>query len=135
MEREKRITLTNTELNAFRRSLENRQIELGSGNRDRDALAIEMSADALDRIQQASDRDYAISNLERNSNRLRDVRTALRRIDAGTFGICVGCKDNINPKCRAAVPWASFCIVCQEAADHEQKTSPSEIRTSLLMVA
>ena len=106
MEREKRITLTKTELNAFRRFLQNRQIELGSGNRDRDALAIEMSADALDRIQQASDRDYAISNLERNSNRLHDVRTALRRIDAGTFGICVGCGENINPKRLAAVPWA-----------------------------
>jgi DnaK suppressor protein len=127
--------MTNTELNAFRRALENRQTELGSGSTNREALAIETSPDELDRIQQASDRDYVISNLERNSNRLHDVRTALRRIDAGTFGICVGCGENINAKRLAAVPWASFCIVCQEATDHEQKTSPSEVGTSLLMVA
>ena len=83
----------------------------------------------------ASDRDYAMSNLERNSNRLREVRTALRRIDAGTFGICVDCGEYINPKRLAAVPWASSCIACQEAADREQKTSRSEIDTSLVMAA
>jgi DnaK suppressor protein len=127
--------MTKTELNAFRRALENRQTELGNGNRNREALAIETSPDELDRIQQASDRDYAISHLERNSNRLREVRTALRRIDAGTFGICIGCEENINPKRLAAVPWASSCIVCQEAADREQKTPRSEIDTLLVMAA
>jgi len=127
--------MTKTELNAFRRALENRQTELGNGNRNREALAIETSPDELDRIEQASDRDYAISHLERNSNRLREVRTALRRIDAGTFGICIGCEENINPKRLAAVPWASSCIVCQEAADREQKTPRSEIDTLLVMAA
>ena len=71
MEREKRITMTKTELNAFRRALENRQTELESGSTNREALAIETSPDELDRIQQASDRDYAISNLERSSSRLQ----------------------------------------------------------------
>jgi DnaK suppressor protein len=127
--------MTKTELNAFRRALENRQTELGNGNRNREALAIETSPDELDRIQHASDRDYAMSNLERNSNRLREVRTALRRIDAGTFGICVGCEEKINPKRLAAVPWASSCVVCQEAADRGQKTPWSEIDTSLVMAA
>jgi DnaK suppressor protein len=125
--------MTKTELSAFRMALENRQTDLGNGNRNREALAIETSSDELDRIQQASDRDYAMSNLERNSNRLREVRTALRRIDAGTFGICVGCDENINPKRLAAVPWASSCIVCQEAADRGQKTLRSGLDTSLVM--
>jgi DnaK suppressor protein len=127
--------MTKTELSAFRMALENRQTDLGNGNRNREALAIETSSDELDRIQQASDRDYAMSNLERNSNRLREVRTALRRIDAGTFGICVDCEGNINPARLAAVPWASSCIVCQEAADREQKTPWSEIDASLVMAA
>ena len=127
--------MTKTELNTFRRALENRQTELGNGNRNREAFAIETSPDELDRIQQAGDRDYAISNLERNSSRLREVRTALRSFDAGTFGICVDCGENINPKRLAAVPWASSCIACQEAADREQKTSRSEIDTSLVMAA
>ncbi len=127
--------MTKTELSAFRMALENRQTDLGNTNRNREALAIETSSDELDRIQQASDRDYAMSNLERNSNRLREVRTALRRIDAGAFGICVDCEGNINPARLAAVPWASSCIVCQEAADREQKTPWSETDASLVMAA
>jgi hypothetical protein len=67
--------MTKTELNAFRRALENRQTELGNGNRNREALAIETSPDELDRIQCASDREWAMHNLDRHSNWLREVRT------------------------------------------------------------
>jgi DnaK suppressor protein len=126
--------MTKTEVNAFRRTLENRQTELINGNRNREALAIQASPDELDRIQLVSDRDYEIGNLERNSNRLREVRTALCRIDAGTFGVCVTCEKPINQKRLAAVPWTSSCIVCQEAEERGQKT-PSEIGTSLVMAA
>jgi DnaK suppressor protein len=125
--------MTKTELKPFRRALENRQTELGNGNRNREALAIETSPDELDRIQHATEREMAIDNLERQSNMLREVRAALRRIDAGTFGICVGCEENINPKRLAAVPWASSCIVCQEATDCGQKTLRRGLDTSLAM--
>jgi DnaK suppressor protein len=127
--------MTNTELNEFRRALGNRETELGNRNGKREVFAIETSPDEFDRIQHASDRDYALSSLERNSNRLREVRSALRRMDADTFGICIGCEENINPKRLAAVPWASLCIVCQEAADRGQQTPPGEIDTSLAMAA
>jgi DnaK suppressor protein len=123
-----------TELNAFRKVLESRQAELGnSGNRD--ALAIDTSADELDRIQHAADRDMAIGNLERHSSRLLEVRAALRRMDSGTFGICGGCEENINPKRLAAIPWASLCIVCQEAADRERQAPGNEIEMPLVMAA
>ena len=96
---------------------------------------IETSPDELDRIQHSSDRDTALSNLERNSDRLREVRAALRRADEGTFGICVGCEENINAKRLAAVPSAAFCIACQEAADRGQDTPLPEIDTLLGMAA
>jgi DnaK suppressor protein len=127
--------MTKIELNAFRKTLENRQADLGKGKGNREALAIQSSADELDRIQHASERDMAIGNLERDSSRLREVRAALQRIDAGTFGSCVECEADINPKRLAAIPWASSCIVCQEAADREEKTSWNEIDTPLVMAA
>ena len=129
--------MTKTELNAFRRTLEKRQSELGkgNGNSSREALTIESSPDELDRIQHASDRDYAIGNLERTSDGLREVRAGLRRMEAGTFGICAGCGENINPRRLAAIPWAASCIVCQEAADREQKTPGSETDPSFAMAA
>lgn len=119
--------MTKNELNTFRKSLENQRTELGNGNKNREALAIETSPDDLDRIQHASERDYAMGYLERSSNRLREVHEALHRLDEGTFGICAGCEENISPKRLAAVPWTSYCIVCQELADRRQKTPEIEM--------
>jgi DnaK suppressor protein len=126
--------MTKMKLSEFRRALESRQSELGNGSGKRQALAIETSADELDRIQDASDRDYAMSTLERNFSGLGEVQTALRRMDAGTFGICVDCQADINPKRLAAVPWASHCLACQEASDRDQSTS-GEVAPPLLMAA
>jgi len=127
--------MTNTELNKFRQLLETRQTEIGSESAHREALAIDTSPDEMDRIQQANDRDYAVSNLERNTSQMRNVRAALRRIDAGTFGICAGCEENINLKRLAAIPWASFCIVCQEAVDSAENAPPNRIEPSFVLAA
>jgi len=127
--------MTKTELKAFRTILENRQVELEGRNRGRAALAIETSPDDLDRIQNSQERELAIGDLDRNSTFMREVRGALSRIDAGTFGICADCEETINPKRLAAIPWASCCIVCQESADREQKTPWGEIDASLAMAA
>ncbi len=116
------VVITKTKLSPFRRVLENQRAELGNESSSRETLAIETSPDELDRIQNANNRDYAMSNLERASSRLREVRAALCRVDAGTFGICVGCEENITLKRLVTAPWASYCIVCQEATDREQNT-------------
>jgi DnaK suppressor protein len=127
--------MTKTEIKEFRKILENRRSELESRNQSRVALAIERSPDELDRIQDSQERELAIGAFDRNSTFLREVREALGRIDAGTFGICVDCEKSINPKRMAAIPWASSCIVCQEIADSERKAPWSEIDTSLEMAA
>ena len=127
--------MTKTKLNEFRRALENKLAELGDGNRNREVIAIESSPDEMDRVQHVSDRDYAISSLERNSSRLGEVRGALHRMDTGTFGLCLGCDEDINPKRLAALPWASYCIACQDAAERGEHANGDEIDTSFLMTA
>ena len=109
--------MTKNEVNRFRSILLAREAELEGAIRDREALAIDTSPDELDRIQHATEREMAIHNLERQTDRLRDVQAALRRIDAGTFGTCLDCEEDISLKRIAAVPWAASCIVCQETAD------------------
>lgn len=127
--------MTNTERNTFRSALEARLAEIGDGGSNREALAIDTSPDEMDRIQRASDRDYAVSSLERDASRLRELRAALARIDAGAFGICVGCEQRISHKRLAAIPWASFCIACQEVADRERKAPVNEIDSSMVIAA
>jgi DnaK suppressor protein len=46
---------------------------------------------------------------------LREVSDALRRIDVGQYGICMECEEPISPKRLDAVPWAKYCVTCQEA--------------------
>jgi len=127
--------MTTTELNTFRGALEARQAETGNARANREALAVDTSPDEMDRIQHASERDYAVSSLERNASLLREVRAAILRIEAGTFGICVNCEEQITSKRLTAIPWASSCIVCQEAADREEKTANSELNPSFVMAA
>jgi len=118
--------MTAIEMNAFRTTLETLQSELlGNGSRGRESLTVEASADDLDRLQSASERDYAISGIVRNSSRLREVRAALGRVIAREYGVCVGCGDDLKPKRLAAVPWASSCVACQEYEDLRQ-TAPFE---------
>jgi DnaK suppressor protein len=123
--------MTKIELNALRNGLENRQAELENGNRNRVALVIEGSPDELDRIQHGQERDLAIDILDRNSKLLREVRAALGRIDAGKFGICLDCEEDISMKRLAAVPWTTSCIVCQEATE-SMAGQPRSIAEELL---
>jgi DnaK suppressor protein len=111
--------MTKSELNKFRNILEAKQAEMEQLVRNRTGIAIEKSADALDEVQHASERELAIRNLDRESKLLRNVRAALRRIDESSFGVCLHCEEDISPKRLAAVPWTAFCIQCQEMADRQ----------------
>ena len=91
---------------AIQEVLERKEAELVKELRTRDDIAIEKSADQMDEIQYASERDLAILNVDRESTLLREVKAALRRVHDGSFGICINCELAISPKRLAAVPWA-----------------------------
>jgi DnaK suppressor protein len=114
--------MTNTERTEVRGILMRKQAELEAGNLRRGALAIETSPEELDRIQNAQGRDLAIEVLDRDFMRLREVRTALKRIDTNAFGVCVNCDSDISTKRLAAIPWAELCIACQEGADKKTES-------------
>jgi len=115
--------MTKNELNKYKTLLEAKQAELAGGLRNREGIAIEKTADALDEVQLAGERELAIRNLDRESIMLRNVRAALSRIADGSYGVCLHCDEDISPKRLNAVPWTAYCIRCQEAADrHEFET-------------
>src|SRR5271157_5802851 len=45
---------------------------------------------------------------------LREISGALQRIDGGTYGVCMECEEPISSKRLDAVPWARYCVSCQE---------------------
>lgn len=128
--------MTHIERNVLRTRLEDTLGDLlHYGRRDRDSMTVETSPDELDRLQSANDHDYAIRNLERNSTLLQDVRDALRRMDAGLYGVCVSCEEEIRPKRLAALPWASSCIACQEELEQTRQNPDREIQPHFLVAA
>jgi DnaK suppressor protein len=55
--------------------------------------------------------------LNRNSidmKLLREVSDALLRIDHHHYGTCMDCEEPISAKRLEAVPWARYCVTCQE---------------------
>ena len=64
-------------MGGFQEILERKEAELIRALRERDGIAIEKSADQMDEIQYASERDLAIRNVDRESTLLRDVKSRI----------------------------------------------------------
>lgn len=73
--------------------------------------------DLVDRANNAYNREFmlALSGTERDM--LRDVEAALERLDAGSHGLCGPCGRAIPAARLKAVPWARYCIDCQEKVE------------------
>jgi len=112
--------MSKTQLNSFRRVLESKQKELMAGGSDRAEILIENAAEEFDRLQQQLNREVAIRNLDREAKLLKEVRAALKRLDNETFGICLRCEEEIPEKRLKALPWAAYCVSCQEAVDRQR---------------
>jgi DnaK suppressor protein len=110
---------TPAELDGIGKILERKVAELVRVLQRREGITIEKSADQMDEIQYASERDLAIRNVDRESTLLRQVKAALKRVGDSSFGTCTDCDSAISPKRLAAVPWATRCIQCQEVNDRD----------------
>ena len=67
--------------------------------------------------------DLAVRNYSKNvmlavseneSRQLLLINEALERIADDEYGTCQNCEKAINPKRLNAVPWARYCLSCQE---------------------
>jgi len=45
---------------------------------------------------------------------IQDIRAALARISAGTYGSCASCGEAINPERLEAIPEATHCVSCAD---------------------
>lgn len=79
----------------------------------------------LDGVGDAGDLSQAIANSEIDfSEALRDIeewrslRGAIRRIDEGSYGLCIDCGTGIPFARLQAQPVAARCIACQTQVEH-----------------
>jgi len=104
--------MSRTEQKRFEALLESKQAELAGRLGNRDGIAIEKTADPLDAVQSAGERELAIRNLRLQSNLARKVRSALIRIARGTLWLLPALRSRDKreaPRHKAAIqgepPW------------------------------
>lgn len=73
--------------------------------------------DIVDRANNAYNRELMFSLSDNERATLLQIENALRRMDDGVYGKCSNCGQTINILRLEAVPWARFCIDCQELAE------------------
>jgi DnaK suppressor protein len=92
----------------------------------REAIWVAQSKKLTGTVQLAVEWDFAVRSLELENGWLRQIDAALNRIDDGEFGTCLECEEPISPKRLAAVPWATYCLRCQQLDDRRQATEVVE---------
>ena len=107
-----------TKFAAYRKLLEKKADEV------RRSMSAQKAAQVVSRLDVPSDEgDLSQQHheewifLNRNTidmKLLREIGDALHRIDNGSYGVCMECDEPISPKRLDAVPWARYCVTCQE---------------------
>jgi DnaK suppressor protein len=108
------------EVNQYKALLMARRAAITSKSRQREEICIVQSNEQIETVQLAGQREFAALSLERQTKVLGQIEAALERIHDGEFGICLDCEEPISPKRLAAVPWAAYCLQCQESHDAQE---------------
>src|SRR5215469_16779104 len=117
----KERNVMDVKLDTVRQLLQSRLKEATETEGARESIRIQQVADPVDMTLLAADREMAMQSLDRRAGLVRRLRSALDRIEDGTYGICRECEEEIAPKRLKAIPWAELCVRCQEAADQSAR--------------
>ena len=94
-------------------------IEVSSRLVVREVLEATREADVMDEILSVQAREAAAKAVSDNTALWHQIEAALKRIEAGTFGMCP-CGERIHGKRLGAVPWSPLCRRCADAEEAEK---------------
>jgi len=95
--------------------LKKRSELLASAKGAPEALATSVqSPDVVEFAVRTAEQDVTAVTASLRSQLLKEVDNALGRCARGTYGACEACREEITPHRLKAVPWARYCLTCQE---------------------
>jgi DnaK suppressor protein len=95
--------------------LKKRQELLGAARTEPEALSVSLrTPDEVEFAVKTAQQDLTAATAELRSRMLREVERALKRVAGGTYGVCESCGEEISPHRLKAIPWARYCLTCQE---------------------
>jgi DnaK suppressor protein len=99
------------ELVALRSSLSE---ELAEATETARPVGLDQPIGRLTRMDAIQQQNMALAHRDRLQSRLERVTSALARIAAGTYGECLRCGDEIEPRRLRIQPEATLCRDCQQ---------------------
>ncbi len=108
-------------LEMLRRRLQQKQVELTRmvtrTEQDGRLADEEATQDIADKAINSYTKEFLFHQSNADRHMLQMVNEALQRIHDGSYGQCVTCGSELNHKRIEAVPWARYCIECQEKVE------------------
>jgi DnaK suppressor protein len=80
--------------------------------------------DDSDWASDSADQSLMARLTDRDSKLLREIDRALRKLEAGTYGICETSGEPIDFDRLMARPWSRHALAAKEAVEREKDTSP-----------
>ena len=81
----------------------------------------ETHADAVDVATAESNREFTLRLQDRDRRLVGKIRSALKRMDEGEYGICIACGEDISERRLMARPVATHCIDCKTEAEQMER--------------
>lgn len=81
---------------------------------------MEVFADPADRATMESDRAFTLRLRDRELKLTKKIKSAMQRIEDGTFGICDECGEDIQLPRLKARPVTKLCINCKSKQEEEE---------------
>jgi RNA polymerase-binding transcription factor len=79
--------------------------------------------DLGDQASSAYNREFLFELGNGDRRVLKEVQSALQKLEDGGFGDCERCGEAIAEKRLEALPFARHCIDCQRAVEEEERTA------------
>jgi DnaK suppressor protein len=100
--------------------------EIGRRSKATTEAGVQDIGDILDSVSEERTRELDMILTDREKRKLHQIDDALDRIEDGVYGQCDECGVKI-PRARLKVlPFAKFCVECQEKNEREEKYTREE---------
>ena len=105
-----------TALEAEMTSIDLQLKDHGVTGRDRDSVEVGVDEGFADSAQATAERSEILGIIDQLHANRREVTDALARFDAGTYGRCENCGQEIAMERLEALPSARLCVTCKQSS-------------------
>ncbi len=105
------------------RLLQHQSAELREASEPLEPFSLHLADQATDEF----DHDVALAQLSAEQDALYEIEEALRRIQAGTYGLCEKTGQPIGAERLRAIPWTRFCREAEQSLERAGQVAPPHL--------